>query len=146
MRRLVSAFVIHKPPKTSFLASRPNKKPLPFKVKTLECNFFLSISGDDPVPRERRKKKKGPKKPPPPSSPASHLSRQEPEEDDVDLDSMPIAPQPGSRTSSSKNLQGMDYRNPVSNKGVRQMFTSSAKNKLVTIFDLIRALCTHRFI
>lgn len=80
-----------------------------------------SLGGQDPVPKARRKKK-GPKKPPPPSSPSTH-QQQDQDEDDVDVDSMPIAPQPpGSRTSSSKNLQGlaMEYQNPEMNEDDRQ--------------------------
>ena len=71
------------------------------------------FSGEDPVPKERRKKKKGPKKPPSPSSPTIHHA--EPD-DDVDIDSVPIAPQvPGSGSASAKNLQALEM-NSVSTR------------------------------
>lgn len=70
-----------------------------------------SLQGEDPVPKERRKKKKGPKKPPPPSSPTIH--HPEPD-DDVDIDSVPIAPQvPGSGSASAKNLQALEMNSEM---------------------------------
>ncbi|KAK3590562.1 hypothetical protein CHS0354_039692 [Potamilus streckersoni] len=66
-------------------------------------NEIPSLEAEQPVPKSRNKKKNKKPKPPGPETPPN-VQRGRQEEDDVDDVSIPIAPQPTSRTPSSKNL------------------------------------------
>ncbi|KAL3882712.1 hypothetical protein ACJMK2_029024 [Sinanodonta woodiana] len=70
-------------------------------------NEIPSLEAEEPVPKSRSKKKNKKPKPPGTETPPS-VQRGQQEEDDVDDVSIPIAPQPTSRTPSSKNLH-QDY-------------------------------------
>ncbi|KAL3882711.1 hypothetical protein ACJMK2_029024 [Sinanodonta woodiana] len=67
----------------------------------------IEAETEEPVPKSRSKKKNKKPKPPGTETPPS-VQRGQQEEDDVDDVSIPIAPQPTSRTPSSKNLH-QDY-------------------------------------